>query len=137
MAAWAHCPRGPKRLTFRGDEGCRLRAVRATRGAADRGGRQAGAANRRGPGQGACRRGRAGMPCEDAASFGGGGLSALGARREPRGEKAEGALVRGAPGARGPAGVQRARHFGAEVTAVCGAKNLELVKSLGATMAID
>ena len=33
--------------------------------------------------------------------------------------------------------MQLARHFGAEVTAVCGAKNLELMKSLGAAMAID
>ncbi len=79
----------------------------------------------------------AGMTFEDAASICDGGLNALWALRQAPVEKGQEVLVYGASGAIGTAGVQLARHFGAEVTAVCGAKNLELVKSLGAATAID
>ncbi len=46
-------------------------------------------------------------------------------------------LVQAGAGGVGSIGVQLARHFGAEVAATCGPKNIEFVKGLGAHRVID
>jgi len=79
----------------------------------------------------------AGMSFEEAAAVCDGGLNALWCLRGAALRKGQRILIYGASGAIGTAAVQLAKHFEADVTAVCSTKNLELVRSLGADRVID
>ena len=79
----------------------------------------------------------AGMSFEEAAPITDGALNALTCLKQADLRKGRTILIYGASGAIGTAGVQLARAFGADVTAVCNTKNLELVRSLGADRMID
>jgi len=77
------------------------------------------------------------MTFEQAAPMCDGALNALWCMRLADLEKRRKVLIYGASGAIGSAAVQLARHFKTDVTAVCGTKNLELMKSIGAGRVID
>jgi NADPH:quinone reductase-like Zn-dependent oxidoreductase len=79
----------------------------------------------------------AGMTFEEAAAVCDGASLALACLRNADLRKGRSILVHGASGSVGTAGVQLAKYFGADVTAVCNTKNLELVASLGADEVID
>ena len=79
----------------------------------------------------------AGMTFEEAAAICDGGLNALWCLRLADLRKGQRILIYGASGAIGTAGVQLAKYFEADVTAVCNTKNLELVRSLGADKVVD
>jgi NADPH:quinone reductase-like Zn-dependent oxidoreductase len=79
----------------------------------------------------------AGMSFEEAAPITDGALNALTCLTPADLRKGRKILIYGASGAIGTAGVQLARYFDADVTAVCNTKNLELVRSLGADRVID
>jgi NADPH:quinone reductase-like Zn-dependent oxidoreductase len=78
-----------------------------------------------------------GLSFVEAAGITDGGLYALSPLRSANVKSGDAVLVYGASGAIGTAGVQLAKYFGAQVTAVTSTKNLELVKSLGPDHVID
>jgi NADPH:quinone reductase-like Zn-dependent oxidoreductase len=78
-----------------------------------------------------------GLSFEEAAGVCDGAFNAVSCLRPVHLGKGRTILIYGASGSIGTAGVQLARYFEADVTAVCGTKNLELVKSLGADAVID
>ena len=75
---------------------------------------------------------------EEAAAISEGALTALPFLRDNgKIRKGQKVLINGASGGVGVSAVQIAKYFGTDVTAVCGPRNIELVKSLGADRAID
>ena len=78
-----------------------------------------------------------GMTFEEAAAVPDGVILALSYLRRVDLRKRGKILIYGASGSIGTAGVQLARYFGADVTAVCNTKTVELVGSLGADRVID
>lgn len=79
-----------------------------------------------------------GMSFEDAAAIPFGAATSLYFLREKgKVQAGQKVLIYGASGALGAYAVQLAKSLGAEVTAVCGTRNLDLVKSLGADRVID
>jgi len=79
----------------------------------------------------------ANLTYDEAAALSSGGTTALDFFRRGKLQRGENVLVNGASGGVGTAAVQLAKHFGADVTAVCSTANLELVRSLGADRVID
>ncbi|MCZ7558436.1 MAG: NAD(P)-dependent alcohol dehydrogenase [Bacteroidia bacterium] len=79
-----------------------------------------------------------GVAFEAAAAIPMAGTAALQALRDEAGiQEGQSVLIAGSGGGVGTFAVQLAKHFGTEVTAVCGPRNVELMHSLGADNVID
>jgi len=80
----------------------------------------------------------ANLSFEQAASIPLAGITALmGIRDAAQVHKGQTILINGASGGVGPYAVQLAKEYGAEVTAVCRTRNVELVRSVGADHVVD
>jgi NADPH:quinone reductase-like Zn-dependent oxidoreductase len=79
----------------------------------------------------------AAMSFEEAAAVCDGAMQALATLRVADVQKGQRVVIYGASGSLGTAAVQLARHMGAHVTAVCGTRHVELVRSLGADEVVD
>ena len=78
-----------------------------------------------------------GVTFEQAASLPLAGLTALQGLREGKIQPGQKVLINGATGGVGTFAVQIAKSFGADVTAVCSTRNVDLVRSIGADRVID
>jgi len=79
----------------------------------------------------------AGMDYDEAAPITEGGHYALCDLRAAKVISGQKVLINGATGAIGSAAVQLVKNIGAEVTAVCSTKNIEVVRALGADTVLD
>ena len=77
------------------------------------------------------------MTFEEAAAVPIGGITALRLLKQAGTKAGDKLLIYGASGSVGTFAVQLGKHFGAEVTAVCSTKNIELVRSIGADRVVD
>jgi NADPH:quinone reductase-like Zn-dependent oxidoreductase len=89
------------------------------------------------PESGSVARKPANVSYEQAAATCDGPMLALRALRRAGLQRGQKILVNGASGSIGTAAVQLAKHFGAQITAVCGTSNMDLGRSLGADRVID
>lgn len=79
----------------------------------------------------------ANMSHEEAACVAYGGIMALGHLRKVTIREGQKVLINGASGGIGSVALQLLKHYGAEVTGVCGTPRLDYISSLGANKVID